>query len=319
MFSFVLAPGHPALARVWLVGCGAMGGALLARWVESGLPAAQVTVIDPDPRGLPPGFPGTVVPDAISAWGHSPDPTLVVLGIKPQLLPRLAPGLSRLLQPAPLLLSMLAGVRTDTLAALFPGAPIVRLMPNTPARIGRGVTALFARGASEADKAAARWLLEQAGSVLWLDREQGFDPVTAVSGSGPAYVFRFIEALASAAEAQGLAADVSLQLALETVAGAAELARQTGVHPAVLREQVTSPNGTTAAGLDRLDGDGLLTSLLKTTVKAATDRSRALAAEAEAQIGPQNGSQNGPLPAQPSAPPAPAVRRVPGKRPIRLV
>jgi pyrroline-5-carboxylate reductase len=316
MFNFVLAPDHAALARVWIVGCGAMGGALLARWIESGLPAAQVTVIDPDPRGLPAGFAGTVVPDAISAWGHAPDPTLVVLGIKPQLLPRLAPGLSRLLQPAPLLLSMLAGVRTDTLAALFPGAPIVRLMPNTPARIGRGVTAMFARGASEADRAAAGWLLEQAGSVLWLEGEDGFDAVTAVSGSGPAYVYRFIEALAAAAEAQGLPADVALRLAVESCAGAAELARQSGLHPSVLREQVTSPNGTTAAGLDRLDGDGLLSSLMRTTVKAATDRSRELAAAADADIGPISAR---PGPGAPLSGPQGTVRRVPGKRPVRLV
>jgi pyrroline-5-carboxylate reductase len=306
MFSFVLAPEHAALARVWLVGCGAMGGALLARWVESGLPAGQITVVDPDPRSLPQGFTGAVVPDAISAWGHAPEPTLVVLGIKPQLLPRLAPGLSRLLRPAPLLLSMLAGVRTDTLAALFPDAPIVRMMPNTPSRIGRGMTTLFARGASATDKAAAQWLLEQAGSVLWLAKEDGFDAVTAVSGSGPAYVFRFMEGLAAAAEAAGLPPEVALQLAVETVAGAAELARQSGTHPSVLREQVTSPNGTTAAGLEMLDGDGLLSSLLRTTVKAATDRSRALAAAAEGETA-----------VQPAA--ASPVRRATGRRPVRLV
>ena len=316
MFSFVLAPDHAALARVWLVGCGAMGGALLARWIESGLPASQVTVIDPDPRGLPAGFAGAVVPDAVSAWAHAPDPTLLVLGIKPQLLPRLGPGLARLIQPAPLLLSMLAGVRTDALATLFPGAPLVRLMPNTPSRIGRGVTALFARNASAADRAAAAWLMEQAGSVLWLDREDSFDAVTAVSGSGPAYVFRFMEALAAAAQAQGLAPEVALQLAVETVAGAAELARQSGVHPSVLREQVTSPNGTTAAGLEQLDGDGLLTSLMRTTVKAATDRSRALAAEVDI-ISPQHSPS--PLQGTPVGAAADPVRRIPGKRPVRLV
>lgn len=322
MFSFVLAPDHAALARVWLVGCGAMGGALLARWIESGLPASQVTVIDPDPRGLPVGFAGAVVPDAVSAWAHAPDPTLLVLGIKPQLLPRLGPGLARLIQPAPLILSMLAGVRTDTLAALFPGAPIVRVMPNTPARIGRGVSTLFAREASEADGAAAAWLMEQAGSVLWLDREDSFDAVTAVSGSGPAYVFRFMEALAAAAQAQGLAPEVALQLAVETVAGAAELARQSGVHPSVLREQVTSPNGTTAAGLEQLDGDGLLTSLMRTTVKAATDRSRALAAEAEGASPPHGTRPVQDMPALPGTPVGAAtdpVRRIPGKRPVRLV
>lgn len=329
MFSFVLAPEHPSLARLWLVGCGAMGGALLARWIESGLPASQVTVIDPDPRGLPDGFAGTVVPDAVSAWAHAPDPTLLVLGIKPQLLPRLGPGLSRLIQPAPMLLSMLAGVRTEALAALFPDAPIVRMMPNTPARIGRGVTALFARNTCDADRAAAAWLMDQAGSVLWLDNEDAFDAVTAVSGSGPAYVFRFTEALAAAAESQGLTPDIALRLAVETVAGAAELARQSGVHPAVLRQQVTSPNGTTAAGLERLDGDGLLSDLLCTTVKAATDRSRALATAAEAGVAPAGApGKTEPAGLAPvggaaqiasvGTTPDP-VGRVRGERPIRLV
>jgi pyrroline-5-carboxylate reductase len=277
MFNFVLAPEHAALSRLWLVGCGAMGGALLARWLEAGLPAAQITVIDPDPRGLPADFAGAVVPDAISAWAHAPEPTLVILGIKPQLLPRLAPGLSHLLRPAPLMLSMLAGVQSETLVSLFPGAPVIRMMPNTPARIGRGMTALFAQGASAADCAAVDWLMETTGAVRWLQSESQFDAVTAVSGSGPAYVFRFIEALAAAAQEAGLPADIALQLATETVAGAGELARASGIHPSVLREQVTSPNGTTAAGLDVLDGDGLLSGLLRETVKAAADRSKALA------------------------------------------
>jgi pyrroline-5-carboxylate reductase len=284
MFNFVLTPGHAALSRIWLVGCGAMGGALLARWLDSGLPADAVTVIDPDPRGLPEGFAGAVVPDAVSAWGHAPDPTLVVLGIKPQLLPRLAPGLARLLQPAPLLLSMLAGLRTETLAALFPGAPIIRVMPNTPARIGRGMTALLANGASAADREAAGWLMTAAGSTLWLEDESQFDAVTAVSGSGPAYLFRFLEAFEEAAVASGLPSAVAAQLVRETVAGAAELALASDQTPAELREQVTSPNGTTAAGLARLDGDGLLSSLLRTAVKAATERSRELARDAESGV-----------------------------------
>ena len=282
MFNFVLAPDHPRLSRIWLVGCGAMGGALLGRWLESGLPPEAVTVVDPSPTGLPAGFSGAVVSDAISACGPAADPTLVVLGIKPQLLPQLAPGLGRLLRPPPLMLSMLAGVRTNTLAAFFPGAPIVRIMPNTPARIGRGVTALFANGTSADDVKATDWLMEAVGTTLWLEDESKFDAVTAVSGSGPAFLFRFVEALAGAAESAGLDADVAQKLALETVAGAAELARQADVSPAVLRQQVTSPNGTTQAGLDMLDGDGLLSSLLRSTVRAAAERSRALAAQAEA-------------------------------------
>ncbi|MGL6043138.1 MAG: pyrroline-5-carboxylate reductase [Sandaracinobacteroides sp.] len=286
MFNFVLAPDHPSLARVWLVGCGAMGGALLERWLEAGLPADAVTVIDPEPRGLPDGFAGAVASDAVSAFGHAPDPTLLVLGIKPQLLPRLAPGLARLLQPAPLVLSMLAGVRTQSLAAFFPDSAIIRMMPNTPARIGRGVTALFEHGAATPERDAVEWLMSAAGATLWLKDETQFDAVTAVSGSGPAYVFRFLEAFIEAAKAAGLPADLAAQLARETVAGAAELARSSPESPAQLREQVTSPNGTTAAGLQRLDGDGLLSSLLRTTVKAAAERSRELAADAEASAGP---------------------------------
>ncbi len=282
MFNFVLAPDHERLRRIWLVGCGAMGGSLLARWLESGLPHEAVTVIDPAPTGLPEGFRGAVVPDAISACGPAADPTLVMLGIKPQLLPQLAPGLGRLLRPPPLIVSMLAGVRTNTLGTFFPGAPIVRIMPNTPAKIGRGVTALYNNGGNADDVQAMNWLMEAAGSVLWLEDESKFDAVTAVSGSGPAFLFRFIEALAGAAESAGLEPEVAQQLALQTVAGAAELARQSDVAPGVLRQQVTSPNGTTQAGLDMLDGDGLLSSLLRSTVRAAAERSRALASQAEA-------------------------------------
>ena len=282
MFNFVLAPDHERLRRVWLVGCGAMGGALLGRWLESGLPAESITVVDPAPTGVPEGFTGAVVPDAISACGPAADPTLMVLGIKPQLLPQLAPGLGRLLRPPPLILSMLAGVRTNTLGAFFPGAPLIRIMPNTPARIGRGVTALYASNVDKADIAAANWLMEAAGTALWLEDESKFDAVTAVSGSGPAFLFRFVEALAGAAESAGLEPEMAQQLALQTVAGAAELARQSDVSPAVLRQQVTSPNGTTQAGLDMLDGDGLLSSLLRSTVRAAAERSRTLAAQADA-------------------------------------
>lgn len=282
MFNFVLAPDIERLRRVWLVGCGAMGGALLGRWLETGLSPDAITVVDPAPTGLPAGFTGTVVPDAISACGPAADPTLMVLGIKPQLLPQLAPGLGRLLRPPPLILSMLAGVRTNTLATFFPGAPVIRIMPNTPARIGRGVTALFANNADPDDIAAANWLMEAVGTTLWLEDESKFDAVTAVSGSGPAFLFRFVEALAGAAESVGLEPAMAQGLALQTVAGAAELARQSDVSPTILRQQVTSPNGTTQAGLDMLDGDGLLSSLLRSTVRAAAERSRALAAQADA-------------------------------------
>lgn len=282
---------HPALERVWIVGCGAMGGTLLERWLMAGLDPMSVTVIDPAPSGLPVGFSGTVVQDIASARGaRGSGPTLVVLGIKPQALAGLAQDLVKAVgDSSPLLLSMLAGVRTAALAQMLPGARIVRIMPNLPVRIGRGATAMFAAGAndasqSDADRAVVDWLLGETGSAIWLDDEGRFDAVTGLSGSGPAYLFRFIEALAGAGEAAGLDPETAARLALETVAGAAELAATSAASPAELRQQVTSPNGTTQAGLDVLDGDGALSSLLRATVRAAAERSRALAAAAEARV-----------------------------------
>lgn len=277
MFTFVLAPGHARLERLWLVGCGAMGGALLARWLSAGLPADRVTVVDPAPRGLPSDFAGQLVPDALAAFAECPDPTTVVLGVKPQALATLAPGLGRLLGPTPLLISMLAGIPTSTLAAHFPGAPIVRIMPNLPARVGQGVTAWFARDASPDDLAAAQWLMAAAGTVHALPDEAAFDAVTALSGSGPAYLYRFIEALGAAGAAAGLPAELAARLALETVAGAAALAREADLPPAELRRQVTSPGGTTEAGLAVLDGADALSALVEGAVRAAARRSAELA------------------------------------------
>jgi pyrroline-5-carboxylate reductase len=257
-----------------------MAGALLQRWLEAGLDQAGVTVIDPAPLGLPPGFTGQLVAEVTAAPGDTPD--VVVLGVKPQVLPALAPALAARLGQPVLLVSMLAGVRTSALAQLFPAARLVRIMPNLAARIGRGATAMYAAGADEADIARTEWLMTAVGTALWLDDESRFDAVTGLSGSGPAFLFRFIEALAGAGEAAGLEPDVAARLALQTVAGAAELAVQSGLTPAALRQQVTSPNGTTQAGLDVLDGDGALSSLLRATVRAAAERSRALAAAADA-------------------------------------
>ncbi|QMW23959.1 pyrroline-5-carboxylate reductase [Sandaracinobacteroides saxicola] len=263
---------------LWLVGCGAMGGALLSRWRAAGLRDDQVTVIDPAPKAVPAGFAGILVdsPDAASGT-----PRLVVLGVKPQMLPVVAASLSARIAGA-LLISMLAGVRTGTLANLFDRARIARIMPNTPASIGAGVTALYGAGLPAADMAMVEALLKPAGQTLWLEDESRFDAVTALSGSGPAYVFRFIEALAGAGEAAGLDAATAGALAMATVTGAAALAAQSGETPAALRLAVTSPQGTTQAGLDVLDGDGALSALLRGTVRAAAERSRALAAAADA-------------------------------------
>lgn len=266
------------MRRMWLIGCGAMGGTLLGRWIAAAPLPLDVTVVDPDPRGLPDGFAGSLAADCEAAAAGPGYPDIVVLGVKPQQVVDLSARLAPILTRPVLLMSMLAGVRAATLAMLFPCARIVRMMPNTPARIGQGITALYGHQLEPGDAELASRLLEPAGRTLWLDDEARFDAVTAVSGSGPAFLFRFIEALAGAGEAVGLDPAVAALLALETVTGAAALAARAGQTPAQLRQQVTSPNGVTQAGLDVLDGDGALSTLLRSTVRTAAERSRALAA-----------------------------------------
>lgn len=257
-----------ALPSLWLVGCGNMGGALLARWLAAGLPAERVTVIDPFAKDLPQG---------VRAAAEVPEvrgPRVLVLAIKPQMFDDVAEALKGRLATDTLVLSVLAGTKIDRMRGAL-GRPVVRSMPNTPARIGRGVTALYG-DVEEEDRAVAEALMAAAGQILWLDDETQFDAVTGVSGSGPAYVFRFIEALASAAVAAGLSPRLAEVLALETVAGAAALAAASDKTPAELRVQVTSPKGTTQAGLDVLDGAGALSGLVARTVAAAAARSREL-------------------------------------------
>ncbi len=280
-----LAPESAArLARVWVVGCGQMAGALVARWRAAGLPADALLAIDPAPRALPEGI--ACVPTPAEASARLPDPSLLVLGVKPQQVVEVgrALGATGPLPSRPLLLSMLAGVRVQTLAGLFPGLPVARIMPNLPARVGAGVTALYAPALAIADRAAVEWLLAAAGGIVPLEEESRFDAVTALSGSGPAFVYRFIEALAGAGEAAGLDHQVAQTLARRTVEGAVALLAATGEAPAELRHKVTSPHGTTEAGLDTLDGDGALSALLRATVRAAAERARALAAAAESDV-----------------------------------
>lgn len=254
----VISPDLSDIGRVWLVGCGNMGGALLRRWRDCGL--ADVVVVDP--RSGQAELPADGSPD------------VVVLAVKPQVWLDATAELRSRLRPGALVVSVMAGIGTAALGARFPGASIVRTVPNTPAGIGRGITALFAASADASARDTAAALMAAAGEIVWLDREADFDAVTAVSGSGPAYVFAFIEALAAAAEAAGLAADLAARLAHVTVAGAAALADGSSETPAALRVAVTSPNGTTAAGLDVLQP--ALGPLLHETVAAAQSRSRQL-------------------------------------------
>lgn len=269
---------------LWLVGCGGMGGAMLARWLDSGMPVGSVAVIDPEPRGLPQAFSGSVFATPAAALAAGSAPEVVMLGVKPQLLGVVAAGFPQNFASPPLLVSMLAGVKIGALAAAFPPLHIARIMPNTPARIGKGISALFGPTLGPRDQAIVEQLMGALGKTLWLEDEARFDAVTAVSGSGPAFLFRFIEALAGAGEAAGLDPQTAALLAFEAVVGAAALAADSGQTPATLRQQVTSPNGTTQAGLDVLDGDGALSSLMRATVRSAAERSRALAAAADAAL-----------------------------------
>jgi pyrroline-5-carboxylate reductase len=250
-------------APIWLLGCGNMGGALLRRWLAEDM--GPVAVIDPAPGSLPEGVVASAVPPAGK-------PDLIVLAVKPQVWREAAAPLAAVAGPLTVIVSVMAGVPMADIAALFPRSPIIRAMPNTPSAIGQGVTALFTT-AGDLAEGAAEALFSPAGSTVWLSDEAQFDAVTAVSGSGPAYVYAFIEALAAAGAAAGLDPALAERLARATVTGAAALAAAEATTPAkLLRERVTSPNGTTAAGLAVLQPG--LAPLVEATVAAAAARSR---------------------------------------------
>ncbi len=250
-----------------LVGCGKMGGAMLKGWLARGLDPASVTVIDPK---LAPEWQDK----GLNVNGDLPsDPAVVVLAVKPQMMGD-ALGQMRDLSGA-LVISVAAGTMIATFEDAFPGAPIVRVMPNTPAAIGQGISAMIGNAATTpAQLDLTETLMRAVGRVVRLESEDQMDAVTGLSGSGPAYVFHMIEAMAQAGEAQGLSPDLSLELARMTVAGAGALAIDADEDPGVLRQNVTSPNGTTAAGLAVLMQE--LPDLMTRTVAAAADRGRAL-------------------------------------------
>jgi pyrroline-5-carboxylate reductase len=261
----------PAFQNILIVGCGNMGGAMLAGWLRGGADAARFTVVDPVLAHAPAGVTlSREVPD-----GRSFD--AVLLGIKPQLLGDVTPLLTPRVNGA-VVLSILAGVELATLAARLPGAEgYVRIMPNLAAAIGKSPVALFGRGLEGAGRAAVTELMAPLGSPEWLASESQFDLVTALAGSGPAFVYRFIDALGAGAAALGLDPAQAQRLALATVAGAAALAETAEVPPAELARRVASPGGTTEAGLQVLDADHALSRLAEATLAAAAARSAELA------------------------------------------
>jgi pyrroline-5-carboxylate reductase len=257
-----------------LLGCGRMGGALLEGWLAAGLPPARLHVIEPAAAAVA-GFAAR----GVAVGGDLPaSPAAVLLAVKPQMMAAALPQVAPLASPSTLFLSIAAGTPLAAFeAALAPGTPVVRAMPNTPAAVGRGVSALAANAAGAAFLPLAEALLAAVGETLRLEDEAQMDAVTALSGSGPAYVFHMIEAMAAAGEAEGLPPDLAMRLARATVCGAGELARLSPEPAAALRVAVTSPGGTTAAGLTALmDAETGLGPLMRRTVARAAARSRAL-------------------------------------------
>jgi len=271
-------PAAPAGRPLLLVGCGKMGGALLKGWRERRI-AESFVVVEPAPGVDLSGLAGVTLRAAPEALPADLDPAAVVLAVKPQSLDAVLPPYRRFATGGPVFLSIAAGKTLGYFARrLGAAAPVVRAMPNTPAAIGRGIAVACASAAVDAAaKALCDRLLAAVGEVAWVEDEALLDAVTAVSGSGPAYVFLLIEYLARAGIAAGLPEALAARLALATVAGAGELARQSAESPARLRENVTSPGGTTRAALDVLMANDGLEPLLTRAVLAATRRSRELA------------------------------------------
>lgn len=265
-------------SKISFIGGGNMATAIVAGLIADGLPAASIEVVDPSPEAcarLSERFGIVAVTDLEQATLHP----LLVLAVKPQQLPEVACRLGARLHDH-LVISIAAGVRSADLSRWLGGhARIVRTMPNTPAMVGAGMTGLFAgEDVGVEQRSQAEAVLRAVGAVVWLDKESDLDWVTAVSGSGPAYVFYFIEALDAAARAAGLSAETARQLAVHTVFGAAKLALEAGEEPAVLRQKVTSKGGTTERALASFSSDGLM-DVVARAVQAAAARSRELGDE----------------------------------------
>lgn len=265
--------------KLLLVGCGKMGGALLAGWLERDVDAASVNVVEPYGADDIIERHGVTVVDEARALDTDFAPDVVIYAVKPQGMDDIVPDYRRFVRPETVFLSIAAGRPISYFEThLGSEAAIIRSMPNTPAAVGRGITVACGNAhITEDQRTRCHALLEAVGDVAWIRDEALMDAVTAVSGSGPAYVFLLIETLAEAGVAAGLDPALSEQLARSTVIGSGELARQSTDPASTLRQNVTSPGGTTAAALDVLMGDGGMKELMSRAVDAATRRSRELA------------------------------------------
>ncbi len=277
MMTAVSKPLRKFKGRLVLAGAGKMGGAMLDGWLARGLKPKQITVIEPQPgktikalarRGL-----------KLNPKGKAAAASAIVIAVKPQTAPEALPPLAGYVDKSTLVLSIMAGRTVRFLERSLPaGTAIVRAMPNTPAAVGRGISVAFANARiSPSQRKLASDLLAAIGKVEWVTEEARMDAVTALSGSGPAYVFLLAEAMANAGIAAGLPPALATRLARETVTGSAELMHRSDLDAATLRQNVTSPGGTTAAALDVLMGPGGFDHLLTQAIIAATRRSRELA------------------------------------------
>jgi pyrroline-5-carboxylate reductase len=265
---------------VVLAGAGKMGAAMLAGWLERGLAPSSVLVQEPHLSGAARDLVAHHGIEAAAVLGpQAAPPAVIVVAVKPQMMDEVFPGLASMAGPETVVVSIAAGRTIASFEQHLPvGTAVVRAMPNTPAAIGRGITGAVANShTTPSQRDHCEVLLGAVGDVVWLDDEGLIDAVTAVSGSGPAYVFLLAEALADAGVAAGLDAETAGRLASATVSGAGELLRQSKSDPATLRQNVTSPGGTTAAALAVLmrDGDGLK-ELMREAVLAAQKRGREL-------------------------------------------
>lgn len=264
--------------KVLIIGCGNMGGAMLEGWLAAGEDPARFEVLDPAIASVPDGVTLHREPPA------DPSHDCVLLGFKPQQLSALAPGLQSLTGAGVTIFSLLAGIRLAVLSDSFPAAAAhVRVMPNLAARIGKSPVVLAESGLDQSSRDEALQLFGQLGTALWLDNEAQFNLVTALAGSGPAFVYRFIDALASAAQDLGLSPEIAGRLALATAEGAAALAAQSELSPERLADRVASPGGMTREGLNVLDADGALKLLLLETLRAAVEKGEELGRMAQNQ------------------------------------
>lgn len=264
------------IKQLLIIGCGNMGGAMLAGWLSAGVEPARFAILDPALDKAPDGVALYRSPEEVPG-NHD----AVMLGFKPQQLEKLAPGLQGVTGGDVTIYSLLAGLTLAQLKQAFPDAAAhVRVMPNLSSRINKSPIILLESGLDDGQRDGAFAHFDKLGTAVWLEDESKFDLVTALAGSGPGFVYRFIDALAEAAVSLGLEAEQATNLALATVDGSSALAAGADISPGELADRVASPGGMTREGMNVLDKDGALVKLLTDTLAATRDRGAELSAGA---------------------------------------